>query len=88
MAQQTTRKLILALICLTLTPAAAYSAASGRPHKPPQEAINACQDKAAGDSVEFIGRRGETLKAICQEIEGQLVAVPEGMKAGGPPPKQ
>jgi len=48
---------------------------------PPPEAISACEGKQVGDSVEFTGRRGETLKATCKEMNGQLAAVP----AGGPP---
>jgi hypothetical protein len=47
---------------------------------PPQEAIEACQGKQVGDSVEFTGRRGETLTATCEERRDQLVAVPEGMR--------
>jgi hypothetical protein len=47
---------------------------------PPPEAIEACEGKSAGDSVEFSGRRGEKLSATCEERRGQLVAVPEGMK--------
>lgn len=49
-------------------------------HGPPPEAIEACKDKKAGDAVSFKGRRGESLKATCQEVEGTLVAVPEGHK--------
>lgn len=45
---------------------------------PPPEAISACKDKQVGDSVEFTGRRGETLTATCKELKGQLAAVPEG----------
>lgn len=48
---------------------------------PPPEAISACEGKQVGDSVEFTGRRGETVKATCKEMSGQLAAVP----AGGPP---
>ena len=47
---------------------------------PPTEAIEACEGKSAGDSVEFAGRRGETLSAICEDRHDQLVAVPEGME--------
>jgi len=54
----------------------------GARKKPPIEAIEACEGKSAGDSVEFTGRRGETLSAICEEHHGQLVAVPEGMNEG------
>lgn len=52
----------------------------GRSQGPPPEAIEACEGKSPGDSVSFSGRRGETLNATCEEVEGQLVAVPEGMR--------
>ncbi len=55
------------------------SRSGGRRQGPPPEAITACEGHQAGDSVEFSGRRGETVKAICQEIDNQLAAVPEGM---------
>lgn len=54
---------------------------NGRRQGPPPEAISACEGKQVGDSVEFTGRKGETLKATCKEMNDQLVAVP----AGGPP---
>ena len=47
----------------------------------PAATTRACEGKQVGDSVEFTGRRGETLKATCKEMNGQLAAVPEG----GPP---
>ncbi|BHH84502.1 hypothetical protein [Desulforhopalus sp. 52FAK] len=45
---------------------------------PPPEAIKACEGKAVGDIVSFSGRRGESVKATCQTVENQIVAVPEG----------
>lgn len=45
---------------------------------PPPEAIKACEGKNAGDSATFKGRQGETLTAVCKDIQGQLAAVPEG----------
>ncbi len=45
---------------------------------PPPEAITACEGKSVGDTASFKGRRGETLEATCKEIDGQLVAFPEG----------
>lgn len=47
---------------------------------PPPEAIKACEGKQDGETVSFKGRRGESLSATCQSINGQLVAVPEGHK--------
>ena len=48
--------------------------------KPPKEAIEACVDKAEGDSVTFETRRGDTLTGTCQTIKEQLVAVPDDHK--------
>lgn len=70
------------LVILALTPivtlACSKSADSRRPQGPPPEAIKACEGKKAGDTTTFTGRQGETLSATCQEIQGQLAAVPEG----------
>lgn len=44
----------------------------------PAEAIEACKGRQIGDNVEFEGCKGETVKASCQECNGQLAAVPEG----------
>ena len=61
---------------------------SGRHMGPPPEAIEACKDKSEGAAVEFTGPRGEKIKATCKQIEGQLVAVPDGGFRGpkAPPP--
>ena len=50
---------------------------------PPPEAFQACSDKQVGDTVEFKGRRGENLSAVCREMNGKLVAVPEGAPPEG-----
>lgn len=52
---------------------------------PPPEAIEVCKSKAAGDIVEFTDPQGETVNANCQEINGQLVAVPVEMPPERPP---
>ncbi len=74
-------KVALAAALLTLAPASGWARGQGGPdggrRGPPPEAIAACEGKEAGDNVEFTGRRGETLQATCEEVEGQLVAVPE-----------
>lgn len=44
---------------------------------PPPEAIEACEGKGEGATVEFTNRRGEKVKATCREINGQLRDVPE-----------
>ena len=58
-------------------------------NKPPQEAINVCKEKSEGEAVEITTARGDTIKAFCRQINGQLVAVPEGgvpgSGNGGPP---
>ena len=46
--------------------------------KPPQEAIDACNDKESGEEVSFETPRGDTLEATCKMINDQLVAVPAG----------
>jgi hypothetical protein len=78
-----------AVLLLTLTillPPTSFASGQGRgPKGAPPEAIEACEGKSAGDSVEFTGRRGETLEASCQEKNGQLVAVPENAPKGGGP---
>jgi len=40
---------------------------------PPPEAYSACEGKSAGIVTEFINPRGETVKGICEEENGQLV---------------
>lgn len=64
----------------------------GHRHGPPPEAIEACKDKNAGDSIVFKGPRGESIKATCRKMDGQLVAVPDNMpmdggRPQGPPPE-
>lgn len=81
------KKAILLLVILTvLLPASAFASGrgGGRPQGPPPEAIAACEGKSVGDSVEFEGRRGDTVEATCKEIEGQIVAFPNNMPEGGP----
>jgi hypothetical protein len=55
---------------------------------PPPEAIEACKDKNERDKVEITNSHGEKMKTICKQIDGQLVAVPEGDFRGPkvPPP--
>ena len=47
---------------------------------PPPEAIEACADKAEGDTVSFETPRGDTLSGTCNLVEGELVAVPQDHK--------
>jgi hypothetical protein len=55
-----------------------------RPQGPPPEAFEVCKDKSAGDEVVINTPQGE-MKGVCQDMQGQLVAVPEGGPQGGPP---
>ena len=79
------KSLLIMFTLLAVIPATGWTAGKQRPQGPPPEAIAACKDKAVGDTVQFSGRKGETIEATCQEIEGQIVAVPEGMEGGRPP---
>jgi hypothetical protein len=54
------------------------SPGSGRHMGPPPEAVEACKNKSEGTVVEITTPRGDTIKATCQKIDGQMVAVPEG----------
>lgn len=79
-------KVTAVLTILLVMPIIACSQSKGpndRRQGPPPEAIEACENKEAGDNVKFTGRRGESVEATCQEIDGQLAAVPEGMSPGG-----
>ncbi|MBV7538764.1 hypothetical protein KW842_23600 [Duganella sp. sic0402] len=57
----------------------------GPPPGPPPEAVAACKDKAEGAKVQFKGRHGDTVNAICRKMGEVLAAMPEGMP---PPPPQ
>jgi hypothetical protein len=52
-------------------------------HKPPQEAIAACQALASGQACGFTGRRGE-VKGNCWAPEGKPLAC---KPQGAPPPR-
>lgn len=85
MMMQKVKSLLIMVTLLAVLPATGCTAGNKRPQGPPPEAIAACKDKAVGDIVQFSGRGGETIEATCQEIKGQVVAVPEGMESGRPP---
>jgi len=51
-------------------------------HAPPPEAYAACEGKQAGDSVTVTTPRGDKMTATCRELDGKLVATPNG-----PPPR-
>jgi len=58
---------LLVLLFLLLSPAIAMAQPPGSAfmQHPPQSAIDACQGKSVGDSVEFVNNRGETVTATC-----------------------
>ena len=91
MIKRTPLNVTLALVVLSLIAVAGCAKSKNPQHsrgrKPPVEAIEACKDKKEGDSVEFKGRGGKTVKAICRECNGQLVAVPDDMPHRGKRPK-
>ena len=49
---------------------------------PPQTAIDACDGKNTGDTVEFMNRRNVSISGTCQEDNGMLIATPEGGHRG------
>lgn len=51
--------------------------------KPPPEAIAVCKGKSEGTIVQFKTSRGDTLKGVCRQVDGVMVAVPP---SGAPPP--
>jgi Spy/CpxP family protein refolding chaperone len=54
----------------------------GKRMGPPQEAIDACAGKTAGDTVEFTTPGGAAGTGTCREIRDKLVVVPEGWFPG------
>lgn len=78
--------LTVAALFLSAGPGWAGDSAAGdkrlRGKRVPQEAVAACKEHAAGDAVTFANRRGIKMEAICRDIDGRLVAVPEKGGAG------
>lgn len=70
---------LLAVLSLVAGSSWAYEEPQGVARRgPPPEAIEACKDKSEGTAVEITTPRGDTIKAICKQIDGQIAAVPEG----------
>lgn len=79
---------ILILATLLLLPIAGCAndkKSDGQHQRPPPEAIKACEGKTTGDLVQFVGRKGKQVKATCQDMQGQLVAVPKDRGPKGQP---
>jgi hypothetical protein len=51
--------------------------------RPPPEAIAACKGRSEGTFVQFTTSRGDSLKGICRQVDGVMVAMPP---SGAPPP--
>jgi len=69
------------IVMLLLGGVSAWGAGPERGRKPPQEAFDACKGKSAGDTVSITTPRGDTLTAVCRQLDGQLVAMPDKMTA-------
>ncbi len=71
---------MLALIGAASAIAGSFDEKQGRQGgmKPPPQAYEACKDKNEGDSVKITTPWGETIKAVCKQVEGKLAAMPEG----------
>lgn len=72
--------IIISLLALPITGCAQDGHGREDRKGPPPEAIAACKNMQEGDSVSFTDPRGQSHTGICQTIENQLVAVPEGHK--------
>ena len=75
---------LAAVIFLLPTLAIAYGGpGKGRgQYGPPQTAIDACDGKNTGDMVEFMNRRNVSISGTCRELDGLLIAMPEGGLGG------
>lgn len=70
------KKIIALSACLLMLPMAAL-ATTKKPAEPSKAAIEACAGKAAGDAVQMAGKKkGTMVDATCQDVKGQMVAVP------------
>lgn len=77
MRTQTLRHRLLCSTAVTaalwMAAAQAYAASPAQP-APDKQAIEACQGKKAGDSVQLTLDNGKTAKATCRLVGKQLVA--------------
>ncbi|QWV94646.1 hypothetical protein KP004_05540 [Geomonas oryzisoli] len=81
--------LATAVMATALLAAQAYASTGSdtveQGRRPPQEAFDACRGKSAGATVTMTTPRGDAIEAVCREIGGAMVAVPERGPAGPPP---
>ena len=73
------KKIIALSACLLLLPMAVM-AASKTTTAPSKAAVDACVGKAVGDAVQISGAKGKMIAATCQDVKGQMVAVPTAKK--------
>lgn len=73
---------MIVLASLVLVAGWAYGNNDGKSRKEAfkAKALKACVGKQAGDSVEFTGLRGNKLSATCEDVNGQLLALPEMLR--------
>ena len=70
------KKIIALSACMLLLPMVGVAAAK-KSSGPSKAAIEACVGKAAGVAVQMAGKKkGAVVEATCQDVKGQLVAVP------------
>ncbi|HJV65683.1 MAG TPA: hypothetical protein VJ550_08120 [Geomonas sp.] len=72
--------IMLPIVLATLSPFSCWASLGHdccQPPSPPQQAFVACRGKSAGSAVEMTTPEGKTMKAVCRDLDGQLVAVPE-----------
>jgi Spy/CpxP family protein refolding chaperone len=80
----TMRQMMTMAALVTLIPISGYAygphGGDGKRKGPSPQAVEACAERSAGETVEFTTRSGAVKSATCREVQGRLVAVPEGRK--------
>jgi hypothetical protein len=61
-----------------------------RGHKPPPEAYKVCEGKTAGTAAQLTSPRGDVIKGVCRQMDGEMVLIPDFDKdgKGARPPKR
>ena len=72
-----TRMIVIGFCCLLLPATTFASTIETRiiKMKAREKAVAACKGKKAGDSVEFVNNWDKTVKGICVDEEGTLMAI-------------
>ncbi len=75
------RVILVASVLIALGSSVSVSAKERRPqppgHKPPQEAIKACEGKTEGDVASFVAPHGEQVEGSCRKMGDTLALVPK-----------